>query len=120
MAKFDMLKIQTSFDSVKSFDRLSDSIIYNPRVNKNNEIEEMNHTMKGFKEFGIKNTFIRESRNQIVMEFSGKILLDDYHKLITEDTIQQCIERYNEVSPLKFDVNKAIEIHMFLNVIVHK
>ena len=41
------------------------------------------------------NIIINEGRNEIVIEFTGKILKDDYHRLINIDTIHQCLSTIN-------------------------
>ena len=115
MVKFDRLKIVTSFDNINSFDSFSDAVKYRPTVNKNNEIESVSHEMQGFPEYGIRKTYIKETNNEIILDFSAKILLDDYNKLVSIDNIQQCIERYNEVSPLQLDVSKVIQASRVLN-----
>ena len=115
MVKFDRLKLVTSFENVKSFDRYSDAVRYKPTINKQNEIEAVSHEMNGYPEFGIRKTYIKETNNEIILDFSAKILLDDYNKLVSIDNIQQCIERYNEVSPMQLDVSKVIEDSRVLN-----
>ena len=115
MVKFDRLKLVTSFDNINSFDSKSDAVRYKPTISKDNVIESVSHEMQGFPEYGIRKTYIKETNNEIILDFSAKILLDDYNKLVSEDNIQQCIERYNEVSPLKFDVQKVIENSRVIN-----
>ena len=44
------------------------------------------------------NIIINDRRNEIVIEFTGKILKDDYHKLINIETIHQCLNTINRLS----------------------
>ena len=48
-------------------------------------------------------------RNELIIEFSGKILLDDYPQLICTSTIHQCLENINNLGICKLDVEPIIE-----------
>lgn len=48
-------------------------------------------------------------RNELIIEFSGKILLDDYPQLICTSTIHQCLENINNLGICQLDVEPIIE-----------
>lgn len=47
--------------------------------------------------------------NELVLEFTGKVLLDDYPKLINKDTIRSCIENINKIGVCILDVEAIIK-----------
>jgi len=50
-----------------------------------------------------------KDRNELVIEFTGKILLDDYPQLISESTIHQCFENINKLGICKLDIDSIIK-----------
>lgn len=58
---------------------------------------------------GFKSATIRPKSGEIIIEASAKILLDDYPKLITINTIQQAVESMNHSGVVTFDVPAFIE-----------
>ena len=51
---------------------------------------------------------LRPERNEAIMEFSAKILLDDYVNLITANTIRQCFENIIELGYCSMDIDKIM------------
>ena len=45
---------------------------------------------------------------EIVVEFSGKILLDNYIYLINRNTIYECFENIKKIDVIKFDIDRVI------------
>ena len=52
---------------------------------------------------------INDRRNELVVEFTGKILQDDYHKLINIDTIHQCLNTINHLGICELDVDGIVQ-----------
>lgn len=52
---------------------------------------------------------INDRRNELVVEFTGKILQDDYHKLINIDTIHQCLNTINHLGVCELDVDGIVQ-----------
>ena len=50
-----------------------------------------------------------KDRNELVIEFTGKILLDDYPQLISESTIHQCFENISKLGICKLDIDSIIK-----------
>lgn len=113
--KFDRLKIVAPLDCIKSLDTDSDDVRYRPTVNKLREIESESWQVLGNKHYGIRRSSVNEGRNEFTIDFSAKILLDDYNKLVSINNIEQCLDRYNEVTPLQIDVQKFIEQSKVIN-----
>lgn len=55
------------------------------------------------------NFIINDRRNEIVIEFTGKILKDDYFKLINIDTIHQCLNTINHLGICELDVDGVVQ-----------
>ena len=55
------------------------------------------------------NIIINDRRNEIVIEFTGKILKDDYHRLINIDTIHQCLDTINHLGICELDVDGIVQ-----------
>lgn len=55
------------------------------------------------------NIIVNDRRNEIVIEFTGKILKDDYHKLINIDTIHQCLNTINHLGICELDVDGVVQ-----------
>lgn len=47
--------------------------------------------------------------NEVVIEFTGKILLDDYPRLISHETISNCLENINKLGFCKLKTENIIE-----------
>ena len=93
MLKFDKLKIVSDLKNIKIYDENRfDKII------KNNIITELIFNIIQPYSLCIKLDYIAD---ELVIEFSGKILKNDYPKLISTATINSCFE--NISVPLKWD-----------------
>lgn len=87
MLKFDKLKIVSGLKNIKIYDENRfDKII------KNNIITELIFNIIQPYSLCIKLDYIAD---ELVIEFSGKILKNDYPKLISTDTIDTCFENIN-------------------------
>lgn len=87
MLKFDKLKIVSDLKNIKIYDENRfDKII------KNNIITELIFNIIQPYSLCIKLDYIAD---ELVIEFSGKILKNDYPKLISTDTIDTCFENIN-------------------------
>ncbi len=54
------------------------------------------------------NIIVNERRHEFVVEFTGKILKDNYFKLINKDTIYQCLNTINGTGLCKMDIDAVI------------
>ncbi len=114
--KFDRLKIIAPLDCIKSLDTEPNNVLYKPIVDKfTKDIIFEDYHMLGNKNYGIRRSTILESKDQVELDFSAKILLDDYNKLVSINNIEQCLERYNEVTPLKLNIQKFIDSAKVIN-----
>lgn len=98
--KFDTIKIWSKIEYFK------DSIVsFSPNINPNGEHTGMHYSSKKDKSIPY-NLFIGINYNSqsLTMEFSSKVLLDDYPKLITPNTFKQCIENINKLGICTLDV----------------
>lgn len=87
MLKFDKLKIVSDLKNIKIYDENR----FN-KIIKNNIVTELIFNISNPYSLCIKLDYVA---NELVIEFSGKILKDDYPKLISTDTIDTCFENIN-------------------------
>lgn len=113
--KFDRLKITAPLSCINNFDKHSEDVFYKPIVNKSRVIEAERYQIKGNPNYGIRRTAIREDSDEVVIDFSAKILLDDYNKLVSKNNIEECLNRYNEVTPIELDVQQFLDKGKVLN-----
>ena len=52
---------------------------------------------------------VDETDNELMLKFSGKILLDDYPRLISQETIMLCFEEINRTGLIKVDGKAILE-----------
>ena len=89
MLKFDKLKIVSDLKNIKIYDENRfDKII------KDNIVSELIFNIIQPYSLCIKLDYISD---ELVIEFSGKILKNDYHRLISTNTIRNCFENINEM-----------------------
>lgn len=98
MLKFDKLKIVSDLKNIKIYDENR----FN-KIIKNNIVTELIFNIINPYLLYIKLDYIA---NELVIEFSGKILKDDYPKLISTDTINTCFENINEMGFCWIDCGK--------------
>lgn len=100
MLTLDKVKLVASLDCLLSFDLDKFSVIKEGGKTK---------TMK----FKITEPFtlsveINQIARELVVEFTGKILGQDYPQLISKDTISKCFERLNELGICRVDTEKMM------------
>lgn len=101
------------FDTVKIWSRIEyfkDSIVsFTPNINPSGECTGMYYNSKKDKSIPY-NLFIGINYNSqsLTLEFSSKVLLDDYPKLITRTTLRQCLENINKLGVCIIDANNII------------
>lgn len=100
MLTFDKLKIVTNIDYIQidDIDRFQQTI-------KNNTLTELKFNITSPYLLYIEIDYIE---NELVIEFSGKILGSDYKKLISTETIRQCFENINEMGICTLDVEAIL------------
>lgn len=99
--KFDTVKIWSKIEYFKN------SIVsFSPNINPNGEHTGMHYSSKKDKSIPY-NLFIGINYNSqsLTMEFSSKVLLDDYPKLITQTTFRQCLENINKLDICTIDAD---------------
>lgn len=101
MIKFDRIKLQTK---AKYIYDLNPDLVKTSRVNKTNIESFMIKQNTPF------NLFIQlnPSEDKGIIEFSSKILLDDYPKLITWNTIYQCLDNICKMGVCRLEIDDII------------
>lgn len=102
--KFDTVKIRTKREYFK------ESIVsFTPNIQPNGICTGEYYSSKKDKSIPY-NLFIGINYNSqsLTLEFSSKVLLDDYPKLITRTTLRQCLENINKLGICIIDVNNII------------
>lgn len=99
--RFDTIKIRTKIEYLK------DTIIeFNKNYNRHGDITGRYYNSKNDKLIPY-NLYIgiSYSSQSLTFEFSSKILLDDYPKLISQNTFRQCLENINNLGICIIDVD---------------
>ena len=108
MIKLDKVKIITKLDYVTYFnEEIFEKTIKNKRVEKYTFYQKTPYSL-----------FIGLDilANELILEFTGKILKDNYPKLINKDTIQQCFEEILKMGVCSFDVEAVMANHYVCKV----
>lgn len=109
--KFDTVKIRTNKEYLK------DTFIkFNPKYKSNGEIRNKYYNSKDDDRLIPYNLYIGISDKSLTLEFSSKILLDDYPKLITKDTFKQCLENINQLDICTLDADSIANDCYFTKV----
>jgi len=123
MITFDKIKIVTKMDYIE---------IGNENVFEKRENKHKNSTIFVYNQGKPYSLFVHltPALNKAVIEFSGKILLDNYPKLISFETINQCLQNINRLGfcklqiediindseLVKCDITKDIELNLKSNI----
>lgn len=109
--KFDTVKIRTNINNL-----ISKNIEFNKNYNNGLLIGEYYNSKKN-KSIPY-NLYIGVSytSQSLTLEFSSKILLEDYPKLITRSTFKQCLENLNKLGVCTLDIDAICEDCYFAKV----
>lgn len=99
--KFDTVKIRTNKEYLKDT-----FITFNSRYNSNGDLINKYYNSKDDKWIPY-NLYIgfNDNSQSLTLEFSSKVLLDDYPKLITKDTFNQCLKNINQLGICDLDTD---------------
>lgn len=100
MLKFDKIKIVSSIDNIKSLDEY----VFENRV-KDGCIIEQRYTMMSPYYLYIEADYIER---ELVLEFTGKILKDDYPNLIHKDNIHICLSNINDLGLCSLNIDAIL------------
>jgi len=104
--KFDTIKIRTKIDYFKK-EILTFSENKNPR---NGNIKGKYYSSKNDNNIPFDLYIgISYTRQSMSIEFSSKILFDNYPKLITKDTFRQCLENLNNLGICEIDIDGILK-----------
>ncbi|MDR2993263.1 MAG: hypothetical protein LBV11_05430 [Bacillus cereus] len=110
--KFDTVKIRTKEEYL-----INRNIQFNKNYNTNGDLTGIYYYSKNDKLIPF-DLYIGVSypSQSLTLEFSSKILLDDYPKLITQTTFKQCLENINKLGICTIDVDKIVNDCYFSKV----
>lgn len=110
--KFDTVKIRAKKEYL-----INTIIPFSPKINKYGECTGIYYSSKDDKSIPF-DLYIGVSytRQSVTLEFSSKILLDDYPKLITRTTFRQCLENINKLGICTIDVDRIVSDCSFSKV----
>lgn len=110
--KFDTVKIRTKKEYL-----INTIIPFTPKINKYGECTGMYYSSKDDKSIPY-NLFIGTNNNfqSLTLEFSSKVLLDDYPKLITRKTFRQCLDNINNLGICAIDIDRIVNDCYFSKV----
>lgn len=110
--KFDTVKIRTRKEYL-----INTNIQFNKNYNTNGDLTGIYYNSKNDKltpyDLYIGVSYISQS---LTLEFSSKILLDDYPKLITPTTFRQCLENINKLGLCTINVDRIVSDCYFSKV----
>lgn len=101
MITFDKLKIVTQLNYVNSV--CKDQFVINTKKGK-----VMFYKYEQNKPFYLL-LLLNYERRELTIEFSGKILMDNYYQLININNIEDCLLRINELGICKIDVHSILQ-----------
>lgn len=101
MITLDRLKLVASIDSIS----ILDPSAFETNI-KDGQLCSLNFYQQTPFLLRIKIDYVER---ELVVEFTGKVLLGDYPKLISEETIEQCFFNINALGFCKFDIDKMME-----------
>lgn len=116
MIRLDKLKLKTPLSNIIGFDKCHPSVTLDKKINNKNEVVVNAYKINGNKNFGIRQTKIDTIKNEVVIDFSGKILLDDYTELINANNIDKCLNTFNENTALQLDIQGVLDDSEALNI----
>lgn len=100
MLRFDKLKIVSNIENINSInENVFQSVI------KDGKIQEQKFSIQSPYSLYIEADYIER---ELVIEFSGKILKDDYPSLIHRDNIHICLDNINELGLCSLDVESIL------------
>ena len=100
MIKFDKLKIITNINNIKKIDETVFEIISKEGIKS-----EYKYSRKTPSELLIKMDI---QRRELVIEFTGKILNENYPQLINKDSIRKCFENINTLGLCELNIDSIL------------
>lgn len=108
MIRLDKVKIISNLDYVKDFnDELFEKTIKNQSIEKYTFFQKIPYSLFIGLDF---------LANEFILEFTAKILKDDYPRLINSDTIKQCFEEILAIGVCDFDIEAVMTNHYVCKV----
>lgn len=101
MLTFDKLKIVSDINNISNID---ESVFHTNTLD--GQIIEQKYSIKSPYQLYIEADYIER---ELVIEFSGKILKDDYPKLINTDTIATCLFNINALGICNLNIDRILE-----------
>ena len=101
MLKFDKLKIVSDINNISNID---ESVFHTNTLD--GQIIEQKYSIRSPYQLYIEADYVER---ELVVEFSGKILKDDYPKLINTDTIATCLSNINALGICKLNTDRILE-----------
>lgn len=110
--KFDTVKIRTRKEYL-----INANIQFNKNYNTNGDLTGIYYNSKNDKSIPYDLYIgISYTSQSLTLEFSSKILLDDYPKLITGTTFRQCLENINKLGICTIDVDRIVSDCFFSKI----
>lgn len=97
MITLDKIKIISTLDKIEI---INDAVFQT--IIKNNMVVEQKYTTISPFLLYIELDYLK---NELVIEFTGKILLDRYNELINKDNFRQCLENINQLGFCRLDID---------------
>lgn len=116
MNNFDRIKIQFSTDFLIDWENYKDNYDPNFKSRKNHTYTLLQKNLKKY--LGLNSILYKETdlEDVVDIEFTGKILGKNYHKLISIDTIRECLENIVNTGMINFDIDKVLNYSRVLSL----
>lgn len=105
MIRLDSTKIGLPIDVMRSYDK---SLFFED-IKKRDGVELSRKWKVDNVKAGLKSIEVNEGKNEVIIEASAKILLDDYYDGITINNIERVFDEVNNTGLIELDVNKSID-----------
>lgn len=100
MIKFDKMKIVSSIENISDINEDKFDVVI-----KDGLIHELKFSIQSPYSLYIEIDYIEK---ELVLEFTGKILKDDYPNLINKDTIRTCLSNINDFGVCSLNIDKIL------------
>lgn len=110
MNRFDTLKMQFSTGSIEGFNKDCFEIIETKGYTKGSQKKyELWRLEKEKKPLGISSILINPDSGTVSMEFSSKVLKENYFDLIHKNNINETVQKINKTGIIKLNSNRFID-----------
>jgi hypothetical protein len=115
MIRLDSVKLLVGSDSIQHID--TNRMVLNQTTEPGTgDIFIENYSTNMAPGIGFKRVSYNSKKSEAILELSAKVLKDQYFELINKNTIERVFSEVNKISPVTFDIQKAIDTTRVLSM----